>query len=570
MRDLFFLRLYAFVSFLGPRLNRSKTLKLNFGPLMPGRFGNLVKRLSQDACYGCSHRSSTHSDHKICQLDDLELITHFLEKADALTDLNAIVEERKTSLNQMTPPIEEDELAPFDEQWIMSQFILPNRHEMLSSLMSGDVNHTPNVTLEMGTEGQFIPCVVPSIGEQEWMSILSDLGLEFMSTPEGENSNDMLTEKPEEGSSSYKLAALLDRVESATQPEDMGEFLFPEDGRDEELVAVLDRVESVIQPEDMGEFLYPEDNIQVSKPKLTFTCAVLYKVNCSFYFKKVDQVGGRLDLENAYQLTQTNRREVPRFKTTATDYLLKVNQFDISGLLNVLDALEKIFGRVLSDMTKGMGTDDQLRFFLQSQQLPTPISLPFMPVRELTPQQMMFEVERVLQSHEDFSLDGSVHINLIHVAIPSGGKRRDYCPRFINLEERLKKKNCFVRIQNRDELCCARAIVTAIARIDNNRYYDDIRRGRAIQREWILIFAQQFFKPVRRWCHHYLLKTTVLSFPKTRKTLSLPIYTEENPISVLLNVYEEIGPMNWGRLLMFLSYVNRHNLSMEEWNVVYE
>ena len=53
---------------------------------------------------------------------------------------------------------------------------------------------------------------------------------------------------------------------------------------------------------------------------------------------------------------------------------------------------------------------------------------------------MMFEVERVLQSHEDFSLDGSVHINLIHVAIPSGGKRRDYRPRFINLEERLKKK----------------------------------------------------------------------------------------------------------------------------------
>ena len=115
-----------------------------------------------------------------------------------------------------------------------------------------------------------------------------------------------------------------------------------------------------------------------------------------FILKKVDQAGGSLDLENAYQLTQTNRREVPRFKTTATDYLLKVNQFDISGLRNVLDALEKIFGRVLSDMTKGMGTDDQIRFVMQSQQLPTPISLPFMPVRELTPQRMMFEVERVL------------------------------------------------------------------------------------------------------------------------------------------------------------------------------
>ena len=83
----------------------------------------------------------------------------------------------------MTPPIEDYELAPYDEQWIMSQFILPNRHEMLLSLMSGDVNHTPNLIWERGTEGQFVPCVTPSIGEQEWMSILSELGLEFMPNP---------------------------------------------------------------------------------------------------------------------------------------------------------------------------------------------------------------------------------------------------------------------------------------------------------------------------------------------------------------------------------------------------
>ena len=161
-------------------LNRSKDIEGQFWSAYARQIWQLVKWLSQDACYGCSHRSSIDSDHKICQLDDGELISCFVEKADALTDLNGIVEEWKTSLSQMTLSIEDYELAPCDEQWIMSQFILPNRHEILLSLMSGDVNHTPNVTWEMGTEGQFIPLVVPSIGEQEWMSVLSDLGLEFI------------------------------------------------------------------------------------------------------------------------------------------------------------------------------------------------------------------------------------------------------------------------------------------------------------------------------------------------------------------------------------------------------
>ena len=86
-------------------LNRSKDIEAQFWSAYARQIWQLVKRLSQDACYGCSHRSSIDSDHKICQLDDGELISRFLEKADALTDLNGIVEEWKMSLSQMTPSI---------------------------------------------------------------------------------------------------------------------------------------------------------------------------------------------------------------------------------------------------------------------------------------------------------------------------------------------------------------------------------------------------------------------------------------------------------------------------------
>ncbi len=42
-------------------------------------------------------------------------------------------------------------------------------------------------------------------------------------------------------------------------------------------------------------------------------------------------------------------------------------------------------------------------------------------------------------------------------------------------------KDVLVRIQNQDELCCARALVTAKARLDKHEKWDTIRQGRPIQ-----------------------------------------------------------------------------------------
>ena len=37
----------------------------------------------------------------------------------------------------------------------------------------------------------------------------------------------------------------------------------------------------------------------------------------------------------------------------------------------------------------------------------------------------MFEVERVLQSHEEFVLGDDIHLNLIHVNMPSGSGNKN-------------------------------------------------------------------------------------------------------------------------------------------------
>ena len=78
------------------------------------------------------------------------------------------------------------------------------------------------------------------------------------------------------------------------------------------------------------------------------------------------------------------------------DYLLKVNNLNVRGLNHVLTTLDDLLTSILSDMTTGMADRDQIRFVMHSPQLNTPISLPFMPLRELTSRRLMFEIERVL------------------------------------------------------------------------------------------------------------------------------------------------------------------------------
>jgi hypothetical protein len=109
---------------------------------------------------------------------------------------------------------------------------------------------------------------------------------------------------------------------------------------------------------------------------------------------------------------------------------------------------------------------------LHSPQLEKPISLPFMALSRLTTERVLAQIERVIQSNHEFRLNDSVKVNLVDVEMPNGGtgsKRSE-----INLEKHLAKKGSFIRIQNKDELCLARALVVSIAKIENDSRYKTI------------------------------------------------------------------------------------------------
>ena len=163
-----------------------------------------------------------------------------------------------------------------------------------------------------------------------------------------------------------------------------------------------------------------------------------------------EQVGGGQKLwssNNHYTLRQIASRNVRKFNTTATDYLLSLHaQSEEQPLLGQLG---NIFDALVDEMTTGMADNDLVRFVLQSRSLDYPISLPFMPRHELNAERIMGEVQRVLQSNEQVNLQSGMQVHVVHVGMPQGGvalcKRKHYG---FKLSKFLDSKKSVLRIQN--------------------------------------------------------------------------------------------------------------------------
>lgn len=84
-----------------------------------------------------------------------------------------------------------------------------------------------------------------------------------------------------------------------------------------------------------------------------------------------------------------------------------------------------------------MDSRDLVRLTVQCPELDHPISLPFMWVAQLSSDRLLSEIERVLQSYEEFVVDQSLEIEVIHVKLPSGKGNKKKC--YVDLEKSLKE-----------------------------------------------------------------------------------------------------------------------------------
>ena len=181
--------------------------------------------------------------------------------------------------------------------------------------------------------------------------------------------------------------------------------------------------------------------------------------------------------QDFYEIVSVKKHRSKKFRATATDTAIRFN-----NVINDMDLIEshrrtyRIFERLLSDVTKDMDERDQVRFVLRSTQLNSPISIPFLPLVQLTPERVFSAVQRVIQSNQDFRLNDTVNVDLIHVEAPQGSGRSKLKRNIVNIKEYLHKKGSVITIKNHDNLCLARALVVAIAKVENAPNYNYLLR----------------------------------------------------------------------------------------------
>ena len=183
--------------------------------------------------------------------------------------------------------------------------------------------------------------------------------------------------------------------------------------------------------------------------------------------------------EEFYDIQKVKETNMEKFKTKATYFKVSFKNLEIEDMSEILKTLHTLFQSIINNLTMSMEPSDLVRLSIDNQELDFPISLPFMRRSALTVDRILSEIERIMHSYEQFVLNESLGIELIHVRLPGGGvsKRKPY----VDLERLLKDKTSVIRIQNTDELCLARALVVAVARIEKDPQWNNIRQGRNIQ-----------------------------------------------------------------------------------------
>ena len=174
--------------------------------------------------------------------------------------------------------------------------------------------------------------------------------------------------------------------------------------------------------------------------------------------------------QDYYQIKPIREHHSKKFNMTAKNYGLHFN--NALGDVDLLESRNRtygIFDHLLRDVTEGMSPTDQVRFVLRSDQLQTPISIPFLPLEELTTEKILSNVEKVVQSNEDFRLNDTVNVDIIRVEMPRGSGRLKRTT--LNIRDHLKKKKSVIPINNKDNLCLARALAVSIVRIEKDPRY---------------------------------------------------------------------------------------------------
>ena len=135
---------------------------------------------------------------------------------------------------------------------------------------------------------------------------------------------------------------------------------------------------------------------------------------------------------------------------------------------NVIDTLFGVLEHLIYRLLNNLDHNDRVMFTLSNPgKLDYPIQTRLMRAGEFSLEDILDEIQKVLQSNEDFVIGDDLLIRLVIIQLPVGGKSQR---RSVVAKKWLKKSRSVVVIKNRDNLCLARSIGVCIAHLINNLY----------------------------------------------------------------------------------------------------
>ena len=191
---------------VGIVLARQKEIEAQFWAAYCRMVWAKIKKLSQEACYGCSHRRLDERDHVTCQMSDVDCIRRFMEMALGNVRCFDVMREWYDALSGLKPPLSENEVLLYDAPWVLERMGHPDRIRILRELMVGDAMDDDLGPFPSMTDEELLEAADAFMTDEELLEAATDA----MEMQQPENTD--ATQQPENMASDI-VAEFLDPVE---------------------------------------------------------------------------------------------------------------------------------------------------------------------------------------------------------------------------------------------------------------------------------------------------------------------------------------------------------------------
>ena len=208
------------------------------------------------------------------------------------------------------------------------------------------------------------------------------------------------------------------------------------------------------------------------------------------FMERFEQQGGSLTNQRGhyrFSRVQFRERNARRYGIRRTSYHLRVDNSPDEfpeGHQNIVRAFEQGLADQIEDLTRTIPDHDQIQIYLSSHRLQSAHTSANVSVGEWNDplsgaRRILDQISKMLNSNENFEVDDSLQLDVTHIEMPEPGSgKRKWRFGTHSFDQFIKNKRSVIQIKNKDHLCCARALVVAKARVDQDPQYRAIQDSR--------------------------------------------------------------------------------------------